>query len=361
MFDVKISNCPLCNSRDIDMFYESDTIEVGTINGKVKINSKVSGCNQCGFVFLAPRKSQRWYSKFYKNQNRTIGDRDKKEHTKKQKAEYDFITKHVNHKLNVFDIGAFDGGLLSHFKKNGWVVSGNELSSVSCDFAKVNHDIDLINDTEITDEQYLITCSNVLEHIYDINEFMNEVTTKLIKNGYLYIEVPNLEYCAKWNNISEFFIFQHLNYFTPRTLKCLLQKHGLTIVSETTAGPWIRALATNNYDDGIEDYLVNREQLLAKLGEIKGDIAIYGAGQHTSQILRYLQCNVVAILDSNDDLAGKSMYGIPILHVSQVNQFNSMIVSSYDFQENMVKTLKQLKFQGNIITLYDSFYFKDYK
>lgn len=363
--NTTLKQCPVCGSNDIDVMYITDDIEISTKENNLKVNSHVSVCIQCGFYFLNPRKSEEWYNQFYKNQNRIIGKLDNPEYELKRKAEYDFIVKNNIDVGKVFDIGAFNGGLLHQFKANGWDVCGNEPSTSSCQYAKEKYDIDLIDSISIPEETYdLITCSNVLEHIYDINSFIkNIVDNHMYVNGYLYIEVPDLEYASSWNNISEFFIFQHLNYFNPNTLKCLLQRYGLQIVDEEKAGTWIRVLAKLYSSSNILDYLTNRENLVSKLENIKGDIIIFGAGQHTSQILKYLNCNVKFIVDSNKDMEYKSLNNIPIYHIDRLNSDIPVLVSSYDFQESMVNKLKELGIPDDkIITLYnnDDFYFKKY-
>jgi SAM-dependent methyltransferase len=360
-------NCPICNHNKNKNVYNSDKIEITTSKKNYKVQTKVSECKQCGFMFVNPRKSLKYYNKLYPIQYRILGDLNNKENEKLKLNEFKFIIKNIENCKDVFDIGASDGGMLKLFKDKNYNVYGNEPNSYACEVARKKYDIHIYNSTSIPNRKYdLFTCSNVLEHIYDINKFIIDVKSKLNDNGYLYIEVPDLNFIDKWNNISDFFVFQHLNYFNSSTLQALLLKHGLEIIKTESYGPWIRCIAKNTISHKILDYKTNREYLFNKLKNITGNIAIFGGGQHTSQILKYLvNCKVKFIFDSNKEKENgklKTKNGnISIKNISDISKYNfdKILISSYDFQDNMYATLIDYGIDDNqIIKLYDEFYYK---
>jgi 2-polyprenyl-3-methyl-5-hydroxy-6-metoxy-1,4-benzoquinol methylase len=76
-----------------------------------------------------------------------------------------------------------------------------------------------------------ITINKVLEHVPNIKIFLNLALSKLKKNGYLYLEVP--DYIASQLSLvnrEEFFI-EHYNIFSELSLLKILYRHRLTLIS----------------------------------------------------------------------------------------------------------------------------------
>jgi hypothetical protein len=74
-------------------------------------------------------------------------------------------------------------------------------------------------------KQYdLVTAIHIFEHVGELTQFMNQ-TTQLIKpKGHLYIEVPfQVGPGLLLNRAAS---VEHVNYFTPDTLRYLLARHG---------------------------------------------------------------------------------------------------------------------------------------
>jgi SAM-dependent methyltransferase len=78
-----------------------------------------------------------------------------------------------------------------------------------------------------------ITLWHVLEHVHDLQGYMAQLKNLLKENGRLFIAVPNYtskdaaiykEDWAAWD------VPRHLYHFSPRSMKTLVEKHGLKIV-----------------------------------------------------------------------------------------------------------------------------------
>lgn len=80
----------------------------------------------------------------------------------------------------------------------------------------------------------LVLAMHVVEHVADLDIFMNKLRS--LVDGLLFIEVPFQVGPALFLNRSV--SPQHINYFTPNTLRLLLEKHGFSVVAEqfTTDG-----------------------------------------------------------------------------------------------------------------------------
>lgn len=94
--------------------------------------------------------------------------------------------------------------------------------------SKINKDKVLmyINDYGMQD---VIVARHILEHSYDIKEFLNSCNEMLNDNGYLIIEVPGCEQAI--NDFDYTMIWEeHTAYFTENTLKNVILKSGFKIV-----------------------------------------------------------------------------------------------------------------------------------
>jgi SAM-dependent methyltransferase len=152
----------------------------------------------------------------------------------------------IGRKGNLLDIGSGRGELLRAACLEGWQAVGIEPSSTfaehaarysgapvkrepieQCGFAKSSFDV--------------VILAAVLEHLYDPNETIREISRVLRPGGALYLDVPNETglYFRAGNlyqklkrrdwvvNLAPTFSPFHLFGFNSRSLRALLSKHGL--------------------------------------------------------------------------------------------------------------------------------------
>jgi hypothetical protein len=153
----------------------------------------------------------------------------------------------------VVDIGANDGTLLSNFKTGGHRVQGIEpalVGNVANDrgiptiIAFFGRDVA----DRIVKEQgtaTIVTATNVFAHIEDIHEVLDSIVGLLGSQGvfiseshYLFSLIETLQYDTIYH--------EHLRYYSLRSLKHLLELHGLTVFHAkriATHGGSIRAYA----------------------------------------------------------------------------------------------------------------------
>jgi len=70
----------------------------------------------------------------------------------------------------------------------------------------------------------------VLEHIDNPKIFIKEVKKKILKNGLLYLEVPNGSKSINKNRFHDFY-YEHVSYFTKSSLLLLLEQEGFEVIS----------------------------------------------------------------------------------------------------------------------------------
>jgi 2-polyprenyl-3-methyl-5-hydroxy-6-metoxy-1,4-benzoquinol methylase len=135
----------------------------------------------------------------------------------------------------ILDSGCGRGEIIDVFEKIGWRGIGTELNArTASDALKKN--IKVITSEKITEYANankgsldLITSIHNLEHIEDLNLFMETCNLLLKSNGEFVVEVPNFDsYQSKMAGYRWIYldVDNHRHHFTKKSLGILLSKHG---------------------------------------------------------------------------------------------------------------------------------------
>lgn len=208
------------------------------------IKRDVLECVRCGFVFLRPKSSS---ASFYKKAyyRKKYGPKFGKHSTPKERFDiyYPFqkdIVSEIGHilkpKMKVLDVGCSAGFFLAALKGKVGLRVGIELSKDDARFIKKNLDFKVYNEPieklELPEGPFdLITSLQVLEHTDNPLLFLQNLKRHLKPDGYLYLELPNLNDPLLWyyksSGYADFYYREpHLSYFSAKTLKKLLDKAG---------------------------------------------------------------------------------------------------------------------------------------
>ncbi|MDI7773916.1 class I SAM-dependent methyltransferase [Asticcacaulis sp. EMRT-3] len=264
----------------------------------------------------------------------------------------------------VFDVGAATGGMLFHFRRAGWQVSGADLSPEAIRQARELNGIELTLggcEDALADQRNLdlITLSHVLEHIYAPLPALAAIHAALAREGHFLLEVPCLaepERCAPG-----IFSMEHVNYFERVTLTRLLHNAGFTIVSAEVGGdnplyPVITVLARRTdaaQKDTVSAYEENlafceaytaRDRALWQAVEARlhamlapGEpVHVWSAGVQSSMLLSRTDlmrhAHVLGLTDRDLRKLGESVEGLPILPPHEVIAApHRILVGSYSF------------------------------
>ena len=139
--------------------------------------------------------------------------------------------------MSVMDVGCSTGHFLAALEDKVGTRVGFELSKEENDFIKNSLDFKVygtpIEETDIAEAPFdLITCMQVLEHIDEPKPFLEAMVSNLKPDGYLFIEVPNLDDILvstyKNEGYTKFFFHEpHVSYFNEKTLLELLASTGI--------------------------------------------------------------------------------------------------------------------------------------
>lgn len=157
-------------------------------------------------------------------------------------------------KLKFLDVGCGEGWALRFFKNMQWDILGLDYSNFGC--SKFNPDCidsivigdiyDSINDLKNKNVKFdVVWLTNVLEHVLEPIELLNDLKCLISKNGIAIIEVPNdfsiLQLYLLSNGLVDIpywiAIPDHISYFNKESLKNIANYCGYEIKKLTTSYP----------------------------------------------------------------------------------------------------------------------------
>lgn len=200
----------------------------------------ITECMGCGFRFTNPRPKEKHIYKYYQSKNYISHSATKKGLINKvyhivrfyqfYKKKY-FIQKSSNKKKGkILDIGCGTGDFLKYMCSSGWQVEGVETDKGAKRIAekklgkKIEEKLDLVGGENKYD---VVSMWHVLEHVYNVKDYLRKVN-KLLKNGgVLVIGVPNCSsYDAKKykGNWVAYDLPIHLSHFRKKNIEELAKK-----------------------------------------------------------------------------------------------------------------------------------------
>lgn len=263
-YELETINCNYCGS-DKYRIYIKDARELyngldGTFN--------VVECKECGFRFTNPRPTRDTIGYFYPD---TAGyykpEKPRQRSGLKQRFVNSILSNYYGYKLKrlpkfldfpvyllyrlkrkmdmfhipmfvengkLLDIGCSWGGYLYKMKKLGWDVYGVEINKKAAKFAVDEFGLKVKNGSidEISFEDTFFDVINmgmVLEHLYDPTDALYKANKILKINGWLILSIPDIsgfEASLYKDKAYTLQVPQHLNHFTPKTIRLFLKKTG---------------------------------------------------------------------------------------------------------------------------------------
>jgi 2-polyprenyl-3-methyl-5-hydroxy-6-metoxy-1,4-benzoquinol methylase len=151
---------------------------------------------------------------------------------------------------NILDIGCYDGTFLSLIKNRNNNLFGVEASDWGAEKSRQEgievsqYFFDDRTKLPLEDSFFdLVVAGEIIEHIYDTDFFLEEIRRVLKPGGHLMISTPNIASLGRRifllfgaNPIIELSPNEpessgHIRYFTFKTLKKILEKHGFKIIA----------------------------------------------------------------------------------------------------------------------------------
>lgn len=220
--------CTLCGS--------SDKTPVFTTTG----GHFLARCTQCEFQFYSPRPSVDQIEAYYH------GDEF---YDKVNFAAIEIAVSLLDRQPGkLLDIGCGVGALVAVTRKKGWDAVGIDPSHKAAELAKKELDLEImqayLRDTPFEPESFdVIVLLAVLEHSFAPVTLMEQVNHLLKPGGCVIFSTPNLDnlpYILMTNKAEySWFIREHINHFTLKTLRILFQKTGFRDLTFHECGHFI--------------------------------------------------------------------------------------------------------------------------
>lgn len=268
-YDLETINCPLCGSDDYHVVIEAAK---ELYNGMDEYFDVVE-CRHCKMNWTNPRPTAETIEYFYPDSAGYFSPSTEIPHPSggKGTAMAELLVKELGYPEKVFlgrssffrptapilrrrvklthipqwvengsllDIGCAYGRYLSGMRELGWDVHGIELNQASVSFAQDKLGLEnvrqgLIDNIELPQNYFdVIQGSMVLEHFHNPLEALKNMRNAIRSDGQLILSVPDfsgLEFQIFSRNCYALHIPQHLNHFTPDTIKKMLDLSGFRV------------------------------------------------------------------------------------------------------------------------------------
>ena len=213
---------------------EIDCALCGSSNPIPVLSSKsglfLARCAQCDFHFYSPRPRIDQIESYYHGE-----DFYQKVNITAVEIVMEILAHHKIQPGKLLDVGCGVGSLVALLQKLGWQSVGMDTSPKAAELAKRELGLDILQahlgDTTFEPETFnVVVLLAVLEHVVKPVDMMAQVWDLLKPGGLVVFSLPNLDnlsYILMPNKAEySWFIKEHINHFTLKTLRTLLQKTG---------------------------------------------------------------------------------------------------------------------------------------
>ena len=238
-------SCIVCGGADHTNLYKSNfegSVEEASdyfLSHRKKVaHGQIVSCNECGFVFTSPQFSPSDYDLIYQNAPPKPDDSfDFQEAENRRFSRLSRIVRKYVSPGHYLDLGCGRGGFLDIMNDGQGI--GFDVGRVGVRQSRLGFRIitgsfsDIKENDEFEQEAFsFVTAFDVFEHLSNLPQYLVELHRIIRFGGHLVITVPNVESIVarisgeRWNMI----LLEHLWYFSPKTLKQLLERYGFEVV-----------------------------------------------------------------------------------------------------------------------------------
>jgi len=374
--------CPVCGNAENKLMF---TQEFAKIEGISFLEGyDVVSCKNCNFVYASNIPEQAAFDEYYVNAN-------KYEHEIEQSdtitGRYEHIIQEIVHfehdkTIPIVDIGCARSEILRSLLNLGFSnLTGIDPSEKNVEYLK-NKGINGIHatvKTVDTSKQYkIVLFLAVLEHIQDLHQTLNTLNAITKVNGMVIVSVPDMTVPASGEFPYQEFSREHINYFTDISLSNLMIKHGFhihTVFSRKENGELVGFFRKQsnsvqndiNGEQKIQQYIdlskKHEDAIYANLQQYSNTpVIVWGLGTFTQRLLvKNVLKNIVVMVDSNPQYAGKKYNNIDIVPPTELKKYNEPVILAVSnrYVEAIVHTIKdEMKLENEIIKVHNDYSFE---
>lgn len=267
--------CNLCGSSEVKIRYQGTTdhdteklVRSYSASGNFVSEETLVECKGCGLVFTSPRLKRDLILRGYVENE----DPNYVSQAAGRIRSFAQCLKRIE-KLSppgaILDVGAAAGFFLKVAKDKGWSTYGIEPSKFLADYGNRNYGVNIfcgtLEDSPTWRHQMdVVTLWDVLEHTFDPRDTLVRCNRYLKEDGLIVVNYPNIgSWLARLAGRRWWFILSvHLYYFTPKTVKKLLEKTGFEVVE---TGPHYQSLELGYLLYRLEAYFPRIARLVSRV------------------------------------------------------------------------------------------------
>lgn len=232
---MNIAICPVCKNTTIPtgsfQFLEIDKTKPLQIDYHI--------CS-CSFMYYRFDNIEKLYNENNKYIHRDTGSgADKIFDIKRLTNSFSAIKNELKDGMKLLDIGCNNGTFLKIIKENNPTIElyGSEINIEQSTIDALGKEgitvLKTLNLNDFNQQFDFITINHVLEHIDDINLFVEQLKKISTKNTKIYIEVPDAKkYIDQYFQPFSYFDLEHINHFNIENLSLFLAIHGYKKLAE---------------------------------------------------------------------------------------------------------------------------------
>jgi SAM-dependent methyltransferase len=249
---VGTERCPLCEHATPEEWL----VAPDRFHGRHE-SYRLVRCPGCSLVWLSdPPRAEEMYHHYTDSYHRLISAAG--ETSPHRWQGHKTILTQFKQSGALLDLGCSSGAFLEFLKDESWKLHGIEMSADCARRAEARTGARVfvgdILDAPFPQESFdVITCFDVLEHLYEPLKVMTKVREWLKPGGVFYVQVPNIDsaearvFGTYWHGLE---LPRHLFHYSPASLKFLAESAGLREVSlETQRNPAVGTSLRYIWDD----------------------------------------------------------------------------------------------------------------
>lgn len=286
MDHITHQQCPVCNHRELKPHLECEDHLVSHQKFAVVV------CPECGMGMTQGVPAPEHIGAYYKSENYISHSDTKKGLVNTLYHQVRALMLQRKQKLverqtngtrgTILDIGCGTGYFLGHMKKKGWNVYGTEPDADARAIASQLLGEEVWDSPGLFDLSAdtcdVITMWHVLEHVYELAEYLQKIHSILKTGGSLIVAVPNYTshdagvYQEKW---AAYDVPRHLWHFSPRAIVRLIQPYGFELETRQRMpfDPFYIAMVSEKYRNSglalVKGMLHGGLSLVRSLGDIE--------------------------------------------------------------------------------------------
>lgn len=238
---MEIETCPVCRHSGFSLvFPATDSL----VSGR---SFDILECRACGVRITHPIPDEREIERFYDSEaycphSRLSSGTFERTYSLIRKMMVIRKRRLIERGLGLspgrlLDVGCGEGTFLNEMRRAGWQVEGVDTSPSAREMARERYGLRVVAPgdwfTGAPGKYRLVTFWHALEHVHDVNRYLQAVRDRLETGGWVIIAAPNYQsydarrYRHLW---AAYDVPRHLYHFHYPSMTALLYGHGLSVV-----------------------------------------------------------------------------------------------------------------------------------